>query len=381
MLKSTGTRLFTALFFYVSLIILLLTLNPFYFVIPAEFSIKFESSTGNLYNNILLFLPLGFLYRMITGRRGALLMGLGLSLSIEILQLFIPARTTSVVDVLANTLGAGLGAWLYDQIAPRILITSGTVDRFRLQTPLMGLIYLLVPLLWIDTLALHEAPYHWLLTLLLGLCGAILFSNLFRHWSEAVYLKVIMYASLASGVWFLIGIGPRLTHSIPLIIGCLGVMILTAILTLVPRSLEERRFERKTLNRMLPVFGLYLFLLALFFPFQPIGGWHMYFGFTNRINDTSLLALYSRLEYLAAFTVLGYLIAEYRGRLEQPFSKAVPPILWITSSVAVLLEFFSGFQTGRGASLVRIVLVLIGAILGGSIYHLARAHIRSLLGR
>ena len=310
MLKSTGTRLFTALLGYMTLIILLLTLNPFYFVVPGEFSIKFESSIGNLYNNILLFLPLGFLCRMITGRRGALLMGLGLSLSIEILQLFIPARTTSIVDVLANTLGAGLGAWLYDQIAPGILITSGTVNRFRLQTPLMGLIYLLVPLLWIDTLALRESPYHWLLTLILGLCGAILFSDLFRHWWEKVTLKVVMYASLASGVWFLIGIGPRLTRSVPLIVISLGVMLLTAILTMVPHSSEERRFERKTLNRMIPVFGLYLFLSALFFPFQPFGSWHMYFGFTNRVTDTSWLALYSRVEYLAAFTVLGYLIAE-----------------------------------------------------------------------
>jgi VanZ family protein len=381
MLKSTGTRLFTALFFYIALVILLLTLNPFYFMIPAAFSIKFESSTGNLYNNILLFVPLGFLYRMITGRRGALLMGLGLSLSIEILQLFIPARTTSVVDVLANTLGAGLGAWLYDLIAPRILITPGTVNRFRLQTPLMGLIYMLVPLLWIDTLALREAPYHWLLTLLLGLCGAILFSNLFRHWLEAVQLKVIIGASLASGVWFVLGIGPRLMRSVPLIMICLGVMIFTAILTLVPRSSEERRFERKTLNIMMPVFGLYLFLLALFFPFQPFGSWHIFFGFTNRIADTSLLALYSRVEYLAAFTVFGYLIAEWRGRLEQPLSREVPSLLWITAGTAFILEFFSAFQVGRGASLVRFILVLMGAIMGGSIYHLARAHIRYLLGR
>jgi hypothetical protein len=282
---------------------------------------------------------------------------------------------------MANTLGAGLGAWLYDQIGPRILITPGTVHRFRLQTPLMGLIYLLVPLLWIDTLALREAPYHWLLTLILGLCGAILFSNLFRHWWEAVNLKIIMYASLTSGVWFLIGIGPRLTSSVPLIMISLGVMLLTATLTLVPRSSEERRFERKTLTRMIPVFGLYLFLLALFFPFQPFGSWHLFFGFTNRVTDTSPLALYSRVEYLAAFTVFGYLIAEWRGRLEQPLSRELSPLLWIASGVAVLLEFLSGFQTGNGASLVRFLLVLMGAILGGSIYHLARAHIRYLSGR
>jgi len=182
MFKSTGVRLFAAFLVYITLIILLFTLNPFYFAMPEQFSIKLESSFGNLYNNILLFLPLGFLYRVTIGRRGAMVMGLGLSLSIEILQLFIPARTTSIVDVLANTLGAGLGALLYDLLAPLIHVSPDAVSRFRLQTPLMGLTYLLIPLLWIDTLAIHDAPYRWLLMIFLGLCGAILFSNLFRHW-------------------------------------------------------------------------------------------------------------------------------------------------------------------------------------------------------
>jgi len=50
---------------------------------------------------------LGFLYRMITGRSGAILMGLGLSLSIEILQLFIPARTTLSLMYWPIRLGLG----------------------------------------------------------------------------------------------------------------------------------------------------------------------------------------------------------------------------------------------------------------------------------
>jgi glycopeptide antibiotics resistance protein len=381
MLKSTGTRLFASFLGYIALIILVLTLNPFYFVMPGEVSIKFESSIGNLYNNILLFLPLGFLYRMTTGRRGAMVMGFCLSLGIETLQLFIPARTTSIVDVLANTLGAGLGTLVYDLIAPRIQLTPGVVNRSHLQMPLMGLVYLLVPLLWIDTLALHEAPYHWLLTPLLGLCGAILFSHLFRHWWEVLNLKVILYAAVSAGVWFLVGIGPRLTRSITLIIIALGVMLLTAVLTGIPRRSNERRFERKTISHLLPVFVIYLFLLALFFPFQPFGTWHFFFGFTDRLTETSLFALYSRVEYLAAFTVLGYLIAEWQGRLELPLLQALPRLLLVAAGTALLLELFIGFQVERGASIVRLLLVLACAILGGSIYHLSRAHIRFLLGR
>ena len=381
MLKTTGARLFAVLLAYVTLIILLLTLNPFYVAWPDHIAFTFESSLDNLVQNILLFLPVGFLYRLTTGRRGVLFLGAGLSFGIEIVQLFIPARTTSMVDVLANVSGAGLGAVVYDLIAGRIVITSGTLNRLRLETPLMGLIYLLVPLLWIDVLALPEAPNRWLLTGLLGSCGAIVFSDLFRHWWESVDRWAAAYASLASGAWFLIGAGPRLTSTTYLLGIGLGVMLLSATLTILRSSIKDRRFERRTLKRVFPLFAVYLLLLAVWFPFNAFGTWHGFFGFTDRITDTSLYSLYPRVEYLAAFTVLGYLIAEWRGRLELTLAEDLARLFVIAAGAALLLELLSGFQSGRGASLVRLLLALVGALFGGTIYHMSRAHIRFLLGR
>ena len=238
-----------------------------------------------------------------------------------------------------------------------------------------------MPLLWIDTLALNEAPFHWLLTLLLGVCGAILFSKLFSHSVEIVNFRSKLYASLAAGIWFLIGIGPRLMNSVHLMWIILAVMILTGVLTNGPHSSQEHRFEQSTLSSLLPIFCLYVFLLALFFPFSSLAPWHGFFGLTDRMNETSLFSLYSRVEYLAAFTVLGYLIGEWRGRLEKPLSKEVLPIILIASAIALLAEILSGFKTGGGASFVRLILVISGAVFGGSIYHLSRTHIRYLLGR
>jgi hypothetical protein len=97
--------------------------------------------------------------------------------------------------------------------------------------------------------------------------------------------------------------------------------------------------------------------------------------------EKSLYALYPRLEYLAAFTVLGYLISEWRGRLELSLAQDLPHLFVFTSCVAVTLEILSGFQSGRGASLVRLILAVAGALFGGTIYHLSRAHVRFLLGR
>jgi hypothetical protein len=84
---------------------------------------------------------------------------------------------------------------------------------------------------------------------------------------------------------------------------------------------------------------------------------------------------------LVAFTVLGYLLAEWRGRSEIPLSQDLPRLFLYSLVIAVTLEFLVGFQSGPGASLIRVVMVIISALFGGAIYHLLRAHVRFLLGR
>jgi glycopeptide antibiotics resistance protein len=87
MLKTPSSRRFSALLGYVMLIILLLTFNPFYLAWPEKLSFKFQSSFDNLILNVILFLPVGFLYRLVTRRHGALLLG-----EYSVLQ-WLPERT------------------------------------------------------------------------------------------------------------------------------------------------------------------------------------------------------------------------------------------------------------------------------------------------
>jgi VanZ family protein len=379
-LQRTGARLFTALLGYVTLIILLLTLNPFYLAMPDQVRFTFGSSLKNLVLNIVMFLPIGFFYGLTTKQRGALVVGASLSIGIESLQLFIPARTPSIMDILTNTLGAGIGSLAYDLISTRLVISSATVNRLRLETPLMGLVYLLIPLLWIDALALDEAPNRWFLTVLIGIISAIIFSDLFRHWWDIVDYRTAVNAALAAGTWFLIGVGPAVLSSPYLLAIGPGISLFTFFITILRPSIRDRRFEQKTLKRLLPIFGLYLVLLTLGFPFATLGTWQVFFGFTNHIAEKSLYALYPRLEYLVVFTVLGYLISEWRGRLELSLSKDLPYLFALASCVTFVLEILSGFQSGRGASLVRLILAIAGTLFGGTIYHLSRAHVRFLLG-
>lgn len=62
--------------------------------------------------NVAFFVPLGWSLARRRGRWTAVALGLGVSLTVEILQIWIPGRFPGLNDVLTNTAGTALGAWL-----------------------------------------------------------------------------------------------------------------------------------------------------------------------------------------------------------------------------------------------------------------------------
>jgi VanZ family protein len=108
------------------LFILIATLYPFNFSVQEDSflhqllgSLKQSSNLVDQIVNVLLFIPLGFSLNWLFTKRSnlrsisafaiALLVSFGFSLSIELLQTFLPARTSSLSDVLTNTVGGGFG--------------------------------------------------------------------------------------------------------------------------------------------------------------------------------------------------------------------------------------------------------------------------------
>jgi hypothetical protein len=87
------------------------------------------------------------------------------------------------------------------------------------------------------------------------------------------------------------------------------------------------------------------------------------------------------IEHLAAFTVLGYIAAEWRGRAELAWRRDFPRLLLVGMASAIVLEILVGFQAGPGASFLRLMIATGGALFGGTLYHLQRDHVRFLLGR
>ena len=380
--NQTGGRLAAAVLGYIVLLILLLTWNPFYLALPEDLNLSLRIGPRDAIRNIILFLPVGFLYRLMQGgSRGAILLGFAISAAAEMGQFFMPARTPSFVDLVTNTSGSFLGAVLHDQFARRIAMSPRLVGRLALEVPLMGLLYLLVPLLWVNRLITDDAS-RWLLTALIGTCGAIALSDIYQQWWGPPSLRSLGRVAITAAAWFFVGMGPSLvSQPLPGFISLGGIAILTAALAAIPKPATDHRFERATLTHLLPIFIIYLFLSALWPLLQPLTVWHGIPGITDQPVFDDVRINFRLLEHLAAFTVLGYISAEWRGRAELSGRRDLPRLLLIATVSALILEVLVGFQTGPGASLLRAMLAIFGALFGGVIYHLQRDHVRFLLGR
>ncbi|MDG0060834.1 MULTISPECIES: VanZ family protein [Priestia] len=94
-----------------------INLVPFYTMRDLLFHHSFSDFILNNIGNIILFLPFGFFlpmrFKKIDNLSKSLLVGMLLSVSIEIAQLFMPNRWTDIDDVLLNTLGTGVGYSLF----------------------------------------------------------------------------------------------------------------------------------------------------------------------------------------------------------------------------------------------------------------------------
>lgn len=151
-MTTAGARLgvFTARLAYV-VVLAIATLAPFDFRVPADglarglgnaFTFRYTLATAvDAVQNVLLFAGWGALW-VTTGRpeagarargiRLSALTGAAMSIVAEALQLFLPDRRASVLDVITNTAGAALGA-------AAIVIAVGIAAAMRRQKSYIGL--------------------------------------------------------------------------------------------------------------------------------------------------------------------------------------------------------------------------------------------------
>lgn len=189
-LKNRSLRWGNLLFLASLVAIIIATTSPFNFQIPAGFSeeflrqkFEFGGSVKDYWQNILLFIPLGISVAIIsTGKQlstpailaVACLVSILTSSAVEIIQLSLSSRVSNLTDIICNSLGGTLGAFLY--------FWRSNIAQF-----LRGIIYRDSNRLSLKSLLIAIASYcSIVLVMVLALLANVNLSN----WDDNFYLAI-----------------------------------------------------------------------------------------------------------------------------------------------------------------------------------------------
>jgi VanZ family protein len=385
----TGQRLGRAVLGYLAMAVAVVTLTPFRFSPEPANRLTEVWGTFDVVMNVVMFVPIGFIHQLSRPRakaawRSALILGAALSALIESAQFFTPGRYPSLFDFATNTAGSGLGAWIA-ALALRRADAARAVRTLGVQLPLMGLVYLMAPLLWLVGLGNEGDTRAWL-TLPLAAAAGWIIGAVFASFDRAPRSRIL----LATAAWLVVALVPGALRSPGLALAAGTIGLATAwIRTVAPlrftheahRERAPRRFEASTLKLVLPLFITYLVASALGPPALPAGEWSGTLALLPPQQAPTTDVIFRVLEHVAAFTLIGYAIAEYRGRSRDRFRTVAPSVFAWTTATSAGLELARGWHPEYAASATMFTLTLLGAGLGGWLYLLQLAHVRALTER
>jgi glycopeptide antibiotics resistance protein len=389
--SDSGRQLGLAVLAYLVATTLLITWAPFDFSMRPQHGLTTVWRWSDLVLNVVMFLPLGFFWQSTHARSGGSawwmvgLFGAALSAGIEGGQLFLASRYTSLLDIGTNGIGAALGARAFELMRPRIRVGSGAVSALALELPLMGLVMLLVPLVWVFGFGSAGSSRLWLLLPVATFGGALLGAV------HGAYLDPSTTGgrggvAVVAAAWFVVAALPGAATRWEVLVAGTAVAMAAAVLRSLAAARARardgaQRVELPTLRLVLPLFASYVTLSALW-PFTAVDGvWRGAWALAPARDGLTRVLLMQSLEYLAAFTVVGYITAELLGRENAAYAEVWPRVLRRAGTLVVLLEFARGWNSTIGASGALAVLAVCAGLFGGWLYHLQRDHVRTLLAR
>ena len=384
---DTGAKLSRALVSYLVVLIATLSLLPFEFAMPEQLALTFAVSPMSTLAAAAMFVPYGFLSRRATiGTPGAhtvwvVLAAMLLGTALEAAQLFEPARQSSPVHVLANMIGAGVGSVLCARAARHGHASAGAVSALLLQLPLMGLAYLLLPLMWASGASAHDDPKRLVLTLCIGLTGASILGSVARAVRGYTPDRPWWAVTAVAATWVTVGLAPsalldwRMT--------AITLVSVTAFAAWRGRwsapAFTERRYEVPSMQAALPFMLLYL-IGAGIWPGQSFRSMPLVqLGVPT--TEAGLALALPLLEAGIAATVLGYVIAEFHGREEGRFRAGISRVMFWSVVLVGISELSRSFFGYEGASVSRATMSLIASAYGAWLYHLQRAHVKTVVRR
>ncbi len=373
----------TVLLLHVIIVIFILTLQPFNFQNSEEFRFRFDGNYLDIIRNIILFIPIGFFFRLakLKSSQGsalnALCLGTSISLVIESCQLFLPDRYPAISDILANGIGAWAGLKLHDVIKKKTL-NADMLNVIALNLPLTGLVYLVTPLLMINAFSTGTDPQRIWLMVFPGSIGSMVIASIYSHRADIRNAISIYSVALFSCGWFLIGGGYIFGYYPAQVV---SIVIILGLLTwaLIRRSdkidAPDKRFEHPTIRKIIPLFFVYIFLLTIMAPEIKFDLWSWSIGINEYPRSLSLeykslttMKSIRFIEFTMAFVLLGYIAAEAQGRSLKSYSKALLNVLFITFFSALICETIRGFHSQLAFSLTEWVVAIIAGCYGGCLY-------------
>jgi glycopeptide antibiotics resistance protein/uncharacterized membrane protein len=375
-----------ALLIYMCIIILIITLSPFNFKVPEKMRIFWILNFKDFIINIILFIPVGFLFAL-TRRSGEdtiivvpLVFGVLFSLLIESAQQFLPDRFPQVSDIITNGIGAWLGSFIFVRLQ-RHTIKEHSGKVLATELPLMNIIYLLIPLMWINALSNAGDIRRLFLMLILGLFGSGVLASIFKYRLKSTGITSANKFSLFALVWFFVGTGPLLlNYPIPTIILGIFVWLIVGVLVRLPNKIgsADKRFELPTLKRWFPIYAIYLLLLSVYPIDLPAAEWQMNQSFQRLAFDEHILLTFRFVEFIAAFTLLGYMIAEMRGRKNEAVETTLGWTLLIAAGSAIFIEVIKAYPTMNNINILSIIIIITASLYGAVIYRLQLSAIERL---
>ena len=144
------------------------------------------------------------------------------------------------------------------------------------------------------------------------------------------------------------------------------------------RKRDEKRFKLPTLKILLPLYAIYLILLAVWPTTIPFQEWQLKINFQELLFNERIVFSFRFIELIAAFTLFGYMVAEMRGRKKESFTTILAWIFFITLICSVVIEMAIGDPPLLASNILEILFMTVAGVYGKMIYRLQLTAIQHL---
>jgi hypothetical protein len=208
--------------------------------------------------------------------------------------------------------------------------------------------------------------------------GAV-YVHRFKHDGGVGYTKL---SAFTMG-WFGLSSLPALFF-FPAKVACFMAAALVVVLAIArlgnAGSTSEKRFEIPTIKKILPVYLIYLLLIEFWPAALPAGEWPFADAYRELAFQERISVTFRFIELIAAFTLLGYMIAEIRGRKDETADKTLGWTFGISAITSILIETLKAYPVISSINLYAVGYVIAACIYGAVIYRLQLAAIERQTG-